>query len=157
MPAISYWFSGTALAAFLALIAAFAPITYTWYRAALAEQNAAEKAQKLAILDNYFIQGDTLFRRLLLLPKSVSDADYKQLQNDIEDWSRSLEKSVSDRFGRATALDLLEVSTGIPPQAPDPSYRPEIAKDRAATLYALLSQRRSLSELMSRTAVGNKN
>jgi hypothetical protein len=43
MPAFSYWFSGAAFAAFIALLAAVGTLGYGWYRAALSEMQTAEK------------------------------------------------------------------------------------------------------------------
>jgi hypothetical protein len=37
MPPIQYWFTGTALATFIAVLAAISTLGYGWYRAAITE------------------------------------------------------------------------------------------------------------------------
>lgn len=41
MPPIQYWFTGTALANFIGVLAAISTVGYGWYRAAIAEMESA--------------------------------------------------------------------------------------------------------------------
>ena len=73
VPAIQYWFTGGAVAAFLALLGAVSTLGYAWYRAAVTEMEsasskAASAAQKLkadrvkGLLAKALVSGDTLIR-----------------------------------------------------------------------------------------------
>ena len=42
MPPLQYWFTGTALATFLAFLAALSTLGYGWYRAAITELESAQ-------------------------------------------------------------------------------------------------------------------
>jgi len=48
MPAIQYWFTGSALATFIALLAAVSTLGYGWYRAAITELEATNSKTKSA-------------------------------------------------------------------------------------------------------------
>jgi hypothetical protein len=49
VPAIQYWFTGGAVAAFLALLGAVSTLGYAWYRAAVTEvESASSKAASAA-------------------------------------------------------------------------------------------------------------
>lgn len=50
MPPIQYWFTGTALATFIAVLAAVSTLGYGWYRAAITEQESTNN--KIASAEN---------------------------------------------------------------------------------------------------------
>ena len=55
MPAIQYWFAGSAIAALIAFAAAVLGTGYGWYRAAVSEQDsAAQNADTAAQSKKYF-------------------------------------------------------------------------------------------------------
>jgi hypothetical protein len=153
MPSIGYWFSGSAFAAFIAFSATMSTLGYAWYRAAATEQQTTVRKSTVAALNAFYLETDALFRRFLLLPKDISDADYKKLEQAVVDLSNRMDKYVTERFDRAATVSLTDVSADIPKFTEDPAYKSDISKDRATKLYVLASLRKNLSALIARAAV----
>jgi len=153
MPSIGYWFSGSAFAAFIAFSATMSTLGYAWYRAAATEQQTTVRKSTVAALNAFYLETDALFRRFLLLPKDISDTDYKKLQQAVVDLSNRMDKYVTERFDRAATVSLTDISADIPKFTEDPTYKSDISKGRAVTLYALASLRKNLSALIARAAV----
>jgi hypothetical protein len=65
-----------------------------------AVQSANPQGQAIKTsLEQFFIESDWYWRRLVSLPKNISDNDYQKLQKEIDDWSLRLEKYITEQLG----------------------------------------------------------
>jgi hypothetical protein len=114
MPAIQYWFTGGALAAFLALAATIPTLGYAWYRAATTEQDAAvTKAESAAqkqmaarvkvLLGKSLADGEGLIRELA--NKSADDAE-----SDAQEWGKKAHDLIAAAYGDGEAAVFLDSS-----------------------------------------------
>ena len=114
MPAIQYWFTGGAVAAFLALLGAVSTLGYAWYRAAVTEMEsasskAASAAQKLkadrvkGLLAKALVSGDKLIR-------SHKDTDEDQAKKDAEKWGQQTHDLIAAAYGDGEAALFLDSS-----------------------------------------------
>jgi predicted negative regulator of RcsB-dependent stress response len=101
VPAIQHWFTGGAVAAFLALLGAVSTLGYAWYRAAVTEMEsasskAASAAQKLkadrvkGLLAKALVSGDKLIR---------SNKDTNEDQEDAEKWGQQTHDLIAAAYG----------------------------------------------------------
>jgi hypothetical protein len=114
VPAIQYWFTGGAVAAFLALLGAVSTLGYAWYRAAVTEMEsasskAAAAAQKLkadrvkGLLAKALVSGDKLIR-------SHKDTDEDQAKKDAEKWGQQTHDLIAAAYGEGEAALFLDDS-----------------------------------------------
>jgi hypothetical protein len=103
VPAIQYWFTGGAVATFLALLGAVSTLGYAWYRAAVTEMEsasskAASAAQKLkadrvkGLLAKALVSGDKLIG-------SHKDTDEDQAKKDAEKWGQQIHDLIAAAYG----------------------------------------------------------
>ena len=112
------------------------------------DHQTLQKQEIKAGLEKLFIESDGLWRRLIALPKNISDADYKKLQDDIDNWSRRLEGYVEKELGPLAKARMLEMPPNIQLFGPDPGYPPKISTDRSQTMMALNIQRNKLLQMI---------
>jgi hypothetical protein len=114
VPAIQYWFTGGAVAVFLALLGAVSTLGYAWYRAAVTEMESASSkaalaAQKLkadrvkGLLAKALVSGDTLIR-------SHKDTNEDQAQKDAEKWGQQTHDLIAAAYGEGEAALFLDDS-----------------------------------------------
>jgi hypothetical protein len=112
VPAIQHWFTGGAVAAFLALLGAVSTLGYAWYRAAVTEMEsasskAASAAQKLkadrvkGLLAKALVSGDKLIR---------SNKDTNEDQEDAEKWGQQTHDLIAAAYGEGEAALFLDSS-----------------------------------------------
>lgn len=117
MPAISYWFSGTALGAFLALVATITTLGYAWYNAAWNEQQAAVKAASVQSearrltevreqLGIFLAEGAALLRLTRQEQSPVPSAE-------ADEWNARVIAYLEKAFGAAFAHRFVDAS-GLP-------------------------------------------
>jgi|ERR1035437_1612187 hypothetical protein len=118
MPALTYWFTGAALGAFLALVATVSTLTFAWYRAAVNEAQTAERSEasaREAVLINtardrlgvLLAEGADLLRRTRNEndPAPIAEADA---------WASRTEDFLTAKFGSAYVIRFRDHS-GLPP------------------------------------------
>jgi hypothetical protein len=114
MPALQYWFTGAALAAFIALATAAVTLGYNWYRAATAEMESAsnktasiaQKRQTARIKDLLGIQMD----RANALLKKLSNADPPQVEQEAIAWGQQTHDLIEAAYGTGEAGLFLDSS-----------------------------------------------
>lgn len=114
MPALSYWFTGSALAAFIALLAAAGTLGYGWYRAAITEMNAAineatstaQKAQTARVKDLLGKQMELANALLRELPA----VDESKAEHDAEVWGEKTRDLINAAYGSGEAALFLDSS-----------------------------------------------
>lgn len=104
-------------------------------------------------LDELYQRSDRLFKRLILMPRDISQEQYQELQKEIDDWSRQTENYVRKHLGARAASKFIEmlpddISTMAAFARPDPNYPASISSDRSATMGALNTMRIKLSRLI---------
>jgi hypothetical protein len=119
MPPLAYWFSGAALAAFIAFAGSIGLLGYSWYRAALTEmQSAATKSGRAKFqkdLSAFIVSGDSLLARLMIPTDEAAGLEAKT-------WNEAVIKYVNDNLGPGYAARLNSGAgiTGFVQQAPEP-------------------------------------
>jgi hypothetical protein len=114
MPAIQYWFTGTALATFLALLAAVSTLGYGWYRSALTElesatskADSAEQRAKTArvkdLLGKAIASGGSLL-------KEQNDKEDNQAEKDAGAWGEKTRDLIAATYGEGEAVLFLDSS-----------------------------------------------
>jgi hypothetical protein len=114
MPAIQYWFTGGALAAFLALVTAASTLGYAWYRAAITEYESINRqtesaAQRLKtervknLLGKALAAGEKLIRE-------QGDKDAEQAEKDANTWGTSTHSLSAAAYGDGEAALFLDSS-----------------------------------------------
>jgi hypothetical protein len=114
MPPIQYWFTGTALATFIAFLAAVSTLGYGWYRAAITEMestnnkfaNAANK-QKTEQAKRFL--GEALASGGKLIGAQAGKND-DQCEQDAEAWARNAHSLIETAYGAGEALLFLDNS-----------------------------------------------
>jgi hypothetical protein len=118
MPPFTYWFSGAALAAFIAFAGSIGLLGYSWYRAALTEmQSAATKSGRAKFqkdLSAFIIGGDNILARLMIPTDEMAG-------HDSQAWNEAVMKYVDDNLGQGYAARLNSGAgiTGFLQQAPE--------------------------------------
>src|SRR5690348_6695129 len=113
MPAFSFWFTGGALAAALALLTTTATLGFAWYRAAVTEQEAAETKQISTRQAERTRQVKALLGKasqatIPIFKESYSD---DELQKRVEAWGHRTYDLISAAYGEGEA-DLFLDSSG---------------------------------------------
>jgi len=114
MPAFQYWFTGGALAAFLAILTTVSTLGYAWYRAALTElesasskvETAAQKSETTRVktlLGKAIAAGDTLIRDL-------KDKEIDQAEKDAQTWGGKTHSLIAAAYGDGEAALFLDSS-----------------------------------------------
>ena len=114
MPAFQYWFTGGALAAFLAILTTVSTLGYAWYRAALTElesasskvETAAQKSKTTRVktlLGKAIAAGDTLIRDL-------KDKEIDQAEKDAQTWGGKTHSLIAAAYGDGEAALFLDSS-----------------------------------------------
>jgi hypothetical protein len=109
---------------------------------AFTQRNADIRAH----LQQFYVSSDLLLRKIVAMPKNISDDEYNKYQQDLDSWSNDLEKYMNGVLGPLFVSRLLDISN-VPPIAPDPTYGAH-AKDRAATMSAIVIQRHNLLQII---------
>jgi hypothetical protein len=156
MPALQHWFTGGALAAFLAFLAAVPTLGYAWYRAALSEQKAfiSDKkatAQKLkaeqtrGALQEFYMEVGSIIARPL--PKDISDEDFRKYANEADEWVTRTANWISNNMGVAAMARFLD-RTGMN----DASYLRAVNAAHNSIILNLTRHRQNLLVLMETPA-----
>jgi hypothetical protein len=114
MPGIQYWFSGTALAAFLALLAAASSLGYGWYRAAITEmeaaaskiETAAQRARREQVKD---LLGNAISSANQLL-QQLMDREATEVEKHAEAWGQRTHDLIVAAYGNGEAELFLDSS-----------------------------------------------
>jgi hypothetical protein len=114
MPSIQYWFTGTALATFIAVIAAVSTLGYGWYRAAITEMEStnnkiASATNKQKTEEAKRLLGEALASggKLLGSEKEKTDDQYEQEANA---WGKKAHALINTAYGDGEALLFLDSS-----------------------------------------------
>jgi len=129
MPPLAYWFSGAALAAFIAFAGSIGLLGYSWYRAALTEmQSAATKS------------GRAKFQKARLMIPTDEAAGVEATA-----WNEGVMKYVNDNLGPGYAARLNSGAgiTGFVQQAPEPVRNLHRSTLRPADQTARVLERRA--------------
>ena len=93
MPPIQYWFTGTALATFIAVIAAVSTLGYGWYRAAVTEMESTNNKTASATNKEKTEQAKRLLGEALAsggkLIGAQAGRNDDQCEQDAEAWARN--------------------------------------------------------------------
>jgi hypothetical protein len=117
--------------------------------AAIPESKASPQSQGIKSgLEQLFIESDGFWRRLISMPKNISDDDYKKLQDEIDNWSLRLEKYIAEQLGPLARARMLQIPEHIQQFGADSSYPAKISEDRAHTMAALNITRNQLLQLI---------
>jgi hypothetical protein len=114
MPAIQYWFTGTALATFIAFLAAVSTLGYGWYRAAITEMEStnnkiASQASKKQTEQVKRLLGEALSSGGKLIGGQAEKTD-DQCEHDAEVWVRNAHNLIEAAYGAGEALLFLDNS-----------------------------------------------
>src|SRR5215813_13320522 len=114
LPSLQYWFTGGALAAFLALLTAVSTLGYAWYRAAVTElevvhNKAASAAQRERTGRVKDLLGKTVAAGTQLL-RELKDKEVGQAENDAENWGQKARDLVAAAYGDGEAALFLDSS-----------------------------------------------
>lgn len=117
MPPLQYWFTGSALAAFLGLLGALVGVSalgYGWYRAAVTESETASgkvasAAQKLKSDRVKDLLGKALASGGRLI-QSLKDKDEDQAEKDAEAWGQQTHDLIAAAYGEGEANLFLDSS-----------------------------------------------
>jgi hypothetical protein len=104
MPPIQYWFAGTALATFLAVIAAVSTLGYGWYRAAITEMESANnkiagEANKIKTEQTKRLLGEALASGGKLIGAQAAKND-DQYEKDANEWGSKTHNLIENRLWR---------------------------------------------------------
>jgi hypothetical protein len=114
VPAIQYWFTGGALAAFLALVGTVSTLGYAWYRAAVTEMDSASSKATAAVqkLKSDRVKG--LLGKALAsgtdLLRSQKDKKDEQAEKDAEGWGQQTHDLIAAAYGEGEAALFLDSS-----------------------------------------------
>ena len=114
MPPVQYWFTGTALATFLALLGTLSTLGYGWYRAAITElesthnkiEFAAQKAKNERVKA---LLGKALAAGANLIEEENKKAEDKAKQ-DAERWATQTHNLIAAAYGDGEAALFLDSS-----------------------------------------------
>jgi hypothetical protein len=114
MPPIQYWFTGTALATFIAVIAAVSTLGYGWYCAAITEMEStnikiAGAANKQKTEQAKRLLGEALASgsKLIENQKDKTDDQYAQ---EADAWGEKVHTLIETAYGEGEALLFLDSS-----------------------------------------------
>jgi hypothetical protein len=112
MPPFQFWFSGSAIGAFLALIVSATTLSWAWYNAALSEQKSSRSDERLkdvrAHLQAFYVEGGRLLERNI--PKSSTDAEADKFQQDADEWLNRTNTWIATKLGPAASARFLDRS-----------------------------------------------
>ena len=114
MPAIQYWFTGSALATFITLLAAVSTLGYSWYRAAITElestTNKTKTATQTAKTERVkALLGTTLASGNKLISQQ-KDEDDDRAERDANAWGEQTHSLIAAAFGDGEAALFLDSS-----------------------------------------------
>jgi hypothetical protein len=114
MPPIQYWFTGTALATFIAFLAAVSTLGYGWYRAAITEMEStnnkfANAANKQKTEQAKRLLGEALASGGKLIGAQAGKND-DQCEQDAEAWGSKAHSLIDNAYGDGEALLFLDSS-----------------------------------------------
>ena len=105
MPAIQYWFTGSAFAALIAFAAAVLGTGFGWYRAAVSEQDSAAKSADTVAQKQKIIQAKDLLGRALSDGRAIQVEAGKgalpddQLEQKAKEWATQTQAVISAAYG----------------------------------------------------------
>lgn len=115
MPPISYWFTGSAIGALIALLVTMTSLGWAWYNAALNEQKLAHTSARSrdvrAHLQEFYVRGVRLRDRPL--PKETSQADFAAYVAQVEAWVNEANSWIENSLGHAASAKFLDVGPGF--------------------------------------------
>jgi hypothetical protein len=114
MPPIQYWFTGTALATFIAVLAAVSTLGYGWYRAAITEMEStnnkiASEASKKKTEQVKRLLGEALASGGKLIGAQAEKND-DECENDANAWGSKAHSLIDYAYGDGEALLFLDSS-----------------------------------------------
>ena len=117
MPPLQFWFSGTAVASVLALVATIASLGYAWYSIAESEQTKAASREKARLkgirdqLQTFYIKGGALLGRHIVKGAPASEVD--QYAQDYKAWAEETETWIRTNLGDAAAARFSDIGSGF--------------------------------------------
>jgi hypothetical protein len=114
MPPIQFWFTGTALATFIAFLAAVSTLGYGWYRAAITEMESTNNkitsaANKQKTEQAKRLLGEALASGGKLIGAQVGKNE-DQCEQDAEAWAHNVHNLIETAYGAGEALLFLDNS-----------------------------------------------
>jgi hypothetical protein len=114
MPPIQYWFTGTALATFIAVVAAISTLGYGWYRAAITEMEStnnkiASAANKQKTEQAKRLLGEALASGGKLIGAQAAKND-DQYEKEANEWGSKAQSLIENAYGDGEALLFLDSS-----------------------------------------------
>src|SRR5258707_292507 len=108
MPPIQYWFTGTALATFIAVLAAVSTLGYGWYRAAITEMEStnnkiASDANKKRTEEVKRLLGEALASGGKLIGAQAGKDD-DQYEKEADAWGTKARSLIDNAYGDGEAL-----------------------------------------------------
>lgn len=112
MPAFQHWFSGGALAAFLALLTTTATLGFAWYRAAITEQESvASKATSIASAERVRHVKSLLGKASnATAPIFKAEMTEEELTKAAEAWVNRTHRLIADAYGDGEAALFMDNS-----------------------------------------------
>ena len=114
MPPLQYWFTGTALAALIALIASIAGLGFGWYRGAVTEMEAAKTKGELATQKERITRVKALLENALATGMTLLELhggrDTPEIRNDADAWGRKTYALILAAYGVGEATLFLDSS-----------------------------------------------
>lgn len=113
MPAFQFWFTGTALAAFIAVLTSFGTlvaVSYGWYRAALSEaDSSSSKVMSAAAGKAKKLLGDALSTGNKLVGQQSKKTD-DEYEKDAEAWGKKAYDLIEAAYGEGEASLFMDSS-----------------------------------------------
>ena len=109
MPAIQYWFTGSAIAALIAFAAAVSGTGFGWYLAALSEQGSAEKNADAVAQKQKIIRAKDLLGKALLDGRAIQTGGANgaltddQFEQQTGEWATHTQQVISAAYGDGEA------------------------------------------------------
>ncbi len=108
MPAIQYWFTGGALAAFVAVLATISTLGFSWYRAAVTEMESANSrlASEVHRLKSEQVKGllGKVMTSGLALLKELNSKDEDQADHEAATWGTNARDLIAAAYGDGEAI-----------------------------------------------------
>ena len=115
MPPFSFWFTGSAIGALLALIVSTTTLGWAWYNAALTEQKSARSNERLkevrGHLLGFYVRGVELRDRPL--PKEISQTDFDAYVSQVQVWLNETDGWIKANLGPAASAKFMDTGAGF--------------------------------------------
>ena len=115
MPPFSFWFTGSAIGACLALIVSTTTLGWAWYNAALTEQKAARSNARLnevrEHLQGFYVRGVELRDRPLT--KGISQAEFDAYVREVQAWLDETNNWIKANMGLGASAKFMDTGAGF--------------------------------------------